>query len=98
VITKEEIGSEFVYLAVKRAKAANKIPLSLYSEPQAYRFFKKLGYKDVDFADIDFRKWGTRTGYPWGIYVLGDGVSKYVSLKGGPGRASGEGYCTSIDL
>lgn len=33
------------------------LPLVVYSEPQLYRFFLKMGFQDFDHADMDLRQW-----------------------------------------
>lgn len=53
---KRGIGSELVRLASEKAKAAG-LPLAVGSEPQAYGFFLKQGFKDTKHADIDLRRW-----------------------------------------
>jgi hypothetical protein len=39
-----------------RAKAEG-VPLALCSEPAAYDFFVKLGFRDTRHVDIDLSKW-----------------------------------------
>ncbi|KAF9637086.1 hypothetical protein BFW01_g7982 [Lasiodiplodia theobromae] len=53
---KRGIGSELVRLASEKAKAAG-LPLAVGSEPQAYGFFLKQGFKDTKYADIELRRW-----------------------------------------
>ena len=53
---KHGIGSQSMQICFDRAKA-ERVPLFLSSEPEAYDFFVKQGFRDTRHVDFDLSKW-----------------------------------------
>ncbi|KAH6972181.1 acyl-CoA N-acyltransferase [Ilyonectria sp. MPI-CAGE-AT-0026] len=55
---RQKIGAQLIQEGFNRAKAAG-VPLVVATEPAAYDFFAKLGFKDTKYVDFDLRKWAS---------------------------------------
>lgn len=55
-------------LCLERSAAAS-VPLFLTSVPSAYSFYRKLGFMDTVYVDIDLAPWGPENG-GYGVYRL----------------------------
>ncbi len=53
------IGSRLVQICFDRAKA-EELPIVVSSEPAAYDFFIKLGFRETKHVDMDLSKWASR--------------------------------------
>jgi ribosomal protein S18 acetylase RimI-like enzyme len=50
------IGAKLIHECFNRAKKAG-FPLTLNAEPEAVKFYLKLGFKETGYADIDLARW-----------------------------------------
>jgi predicted N-acetyltransferase YhbS len=62
------LGSQLVRLCLDKARYAG-IPLFLCSVPSAHGFYRKLGFVDVAYVDVDLSVWSVKYG-GYGIYRL----------------------------
>lgn len=50
------LGQSMLFHVVNKAKSEG-VPVALVSEPQAYGYWEKKGFKDTKHRDIDLAQW-----------------------------------------
>ncbi|KUJ12188.1 acyl-CoA N-acyltransferase [Mollisia scopiformis] len=60
------LGTQLVDLCLEKAKE-EKLPLKVCSVPSAVGFYRRLGFREIGFADLDLAVWGPEKG-GFGVY------------------------------
>lgn len=56
---------------MEKAATAAPLPLFLSSMPSAYDFYRKLGFVDTRYGDVDLSEWGLENGGVGGYRLQG---------------------------